>query len=89
MDYDNESMAEKTPFVQDNNVEKRKIDYKICLNIVEDRINSNKTPLFLAICLALSNAADAVEIMCVGFILTEMDNEITTSNKGTCSLYAI
>eukprot|EP00597_Dinobryon_sp_UTEXLB2267_P002683 CAMPEP_0170068912 /NCGR_PEP_ID=MMETSP0019_2-20121128/7749_1 /TAXON_ID=98059 /ORGANISM="Dinobryon sp., Strain UTEXLB2267" /LENGTH=481 /DNA_ID=CAMNT_0010276755 /DNA_START=106 /DNA_END=1551 /DNA_ORIENTATION=- len=37
----------------------------------------------MALCLALGNAADAVEIMCVGFIMTEMQksDNISTSDK--------
>ena len=40
----------------------------------------NKTKMFTFI-LAMGNAADAVEIMCVGYILSEMD-DATTQNKG-------
>ena len=31
-------------------------------------------------CLAMGNAADAVEIMCIGFIMTELD--VTQTDKG-------
>lgn len=34
-----------------------------------------------AIALAIGNAADAVEILCVGYIMSEMDDDITTSDK--------
>eukprot|EP01038_Epipyxis_sp_PR26KG_P009256 gene9256-12471_t len=49
------------------------------LDSLIDGINPNMTYL-LTLCLALGNAADAVEIMCVGFIITELDG-ITSTDK--------
>ena len=43
--------------------------------------SSQKLIRYIAIILALGNAADAVEISCVGFIMAEM-SEITTNQKG-------
>ena len=50
----------------------------ICVNHAKPR-----TTLIMALCLALGNAADAVEITCVGFIMTEMErtDNISTFNK--------
>lgn len=50
------------------------------LDICVDSIPRRKV-WFLAICLALGNAADAVEIICVGYIMTEMDGEISRFQK--------
>ena len=47
-----------------------------CINSCPDE----KTNLFTFV-LAMGNAADAVEIICVGYILSEMD-DATTQNKG-------
>jgi hypothetical protein len=53
-----------------------------------DRLINNcqvdKTRMFTFI-LAMGNAADAVEIICVGYILNEMD-DATTQNKGIIKL---
>lgn len=52
-------------------------------NVLDDAIEgmSDWNALSLALCLAMGNAADAVEILCVGFIMTDIDSEITSSNK--------
>lgn len=60
-------------------------DSKVELSTSElDRLinqcTNDKTRLFTFI-LAMGNAADAVEIICVGYILNEMD-DATTQNKG-------
>jgi len=53
-------------------------------SVLDDAIEnhmSDSTTLSLALCLAMGNAADAIEILCVGFIMTDIDTEITSSNK--------
>lgn len=52
-------------------------------HIVDDAIEniSDSTSLSLSLCLAMGNAADAVEILCVGFVMSDIDNEITSSSK--------
>lgn len=54
-------------------------------NILDLCINHAKpmTTLIMTLCLAMGNAADAVEIMCVGFIMTEMQktDNISTFDK--------
>ena len=50
--------------------------------LIENLINnSNESRVWLlTLVLALGNAADAIEIMCIGFIMTEIPN-ITTQQK--------
>ena len=50
----------------------------LCINHAKPR-----TILIMTLCLAMGNAADAVEIMCVGFIMTEMQktDNISTFDK--------
>jgi MFS family permease len=50
--------------------------------IVDNCINNPKPwkPLEFALCLALGNAADAVEIMCIGFIMSDI-SKVTTLQK--------
>lgn len=53
-------------------------------NLVEEVLNSpasSTLPLFMALCLAMGNAADAVEIMCVGFIMTDLDDAVSSEDK--------
>ena len=61
----------------DEDNERRDNLVEICINSISDR-----SVWFLAVCLALGNAADAVEILCVGYIMTELVDAITTSDKG-------
>jgi MFS family permease len=52
-------------------------------NIVDKYIDSsldNRIIQFI-LCLALSNAADAVEIVCIGFIMTELGDTVTQYEK--------
>lgn len=49
-------------------------------SILNNCIDNNKYDILYAIILALGNAADAVEIMCIGYIMNEID-DITTSQK--------
>lgn len=51
------------------------------VDLLIDNCNDDKTRLYTFI-LAMGNAADAVEIICVGYILSEMD-DATTQNKGS------
>ena len=51
---------------------------------IVDLYMANVNPIkirMLVFCLALGNAADAVEILCAGFLLTEMGDSITTWDK--------
>ena len=51
---------------------------------VMDRCIDNPRPMLLYLytfCLAMGNAADAVEIMCIGFIMSELD--LSQTDKGT------
>lgn len=51
---------------------------------VVDRCIDNPKPILLYLltfCLAMGNAADAVEIMCIGFIMSEL--ELSQTDKGT------
>ena len=52
------------------------------ISLLDDRINKNNKKFLFSLILALGNASDAVEIMCVGYIINELDEEITTSDKG-------
>lgn len=51
-------------------------------HLVDHCINNQKPnyALFMSLCLAMGNVADAVEIMCVGFIMTEV-SYLSTLNK--------
>lgn len=48
--------------------------------LINNIIDNNKFSLFYSILLALGNAADAVEIMCIGYVMNEID-DITTFQK--------
>jgi MFS family permease len=66
----------------DESNEEIQLNEKISLDQLINNIPNNKI-YRIAIILALGNAADAVEIMCVGFIMTNMsdNNEMTQSQK--------
>ncbi len=52
-------------------------------NLLEESFTSHPYKWFIiVIALAMGNAADAVEIMCVSFMLNELDDSITSSEKG-------
>ena len=54
----------------------------ITSEVIENCVNNQKPwmPMILSLCLALGNAADAVEIMSVGFIMTEISS-LTSFDK--------
>jgi hypothetical protein len=50
--------------------------------LVDQYIDQNRYSVVFALSLAAGNAADAVEIMCIGYIMNEIDG-ITTQEKGS------
>lgn len=49
--------------------------------LVDRYIDQNQYAILFALSLAAGNAADAVEIMCIGYIMNEIDG-ISTQEKG-------
>ena len=63
------------PSSENNGVENDPISRSIDCSV-------NKFPIYLVcFCLALGNAVDAVEIMCIGYIITEIPNVTSTDQE--------
>jgi hypothetical protein len=67
---------EGTPFLRGSQRDQQRI--------VDRHIDMNQFSYVFALSLAVGNAADAVEIMCIGYIMNEIDG-ITTQEKGPLS----
>ena len=65
-------LDETGSFIQDN---------QSVIDVCIDKCDEKKIRLFTFI-LALGNAADAIEITCVGFIMNQLGDEISDESKG-------
>lgn len=69
-------MSEDAIVLTNNNNDKSIID-----RCIDESENNGYTVALYTFALAMGNAADAVEIICVGYIMSEMDDDIDTTDK--------
>lgn len=83
-EYDNYQNGEDVQLIDDDNSASRMISEDED-SIIDKRINASESNghimQYYTFSLAMGNAADAVEIICVGYIMNEMDDDITTRDK--------
>mmetsp|Transcript_30811 Transcript_30811/g.57452 ORF Transcript_30811/g.57452 Transcript_30811/m.57452 type:complete len:509 (-) Transcript_30811:162-1688(-) len=83
-EHENYNNGEDVQLIDDDNSASRMISEEED-SIIDKRINASESngniTQYYTFSLAMGNAADAVEIICVGYIMNEMDDDISTQDK--------